>query len=103
MHPVLEPNSQRVATNAGGCVAGAQIKRICVEDLLWHSCARLVSLKDLSADVSEFLNLPADALLAATVSRIEDYGIFVMVRPPSGSVPVQGVGTSCRFVAAEAG
>ncbi|CAK9089310.1 unnamed protein product [Durusdinium trenchii] len=46
--------------------------------------------KDLSADVSEFLNLPADALLAATVSRIEDYGIFVMVRPPSGAVPVQG-------------
>lgn len=46
--------------------------------------------KELSADVSEFSSLPSDALLAATVSRIEDYGIFVLVQRPSGGAPVQG-------------
>eukprot|EP00435_Cladocopium_sp_Y103_P053277 s3579_g17.t1 len=44
----------------------------------------------LSADVSEFIALPSDALLAASVSRIEDYGIFLLVSPPSGGAPVQG-------------
>ena len=46
--------------------------------------------QELSVDVSEFVSLPSDALLAARVSRIEDYGIFVLVRPPSGGAPVQG-------------
>lgn len=46
--------------------------------------------KELSADVSEFIALPSDALLAASVSRIEDYGIFLLVSPPSGGAPVQG-------------
>ena len=42
-------------------------------------------------DVSDFETLPPEALLAAEVCRIEAFGIFVLVRRPSGSVPpVQG-------------
>jgi len=44
----------------------------------------------LSSDVTEFAQLPPNALLAATVTRIEPYGIVVKVKSPTGSVPVQG-------------
>ena len=65
------------------------------EGVSWKIEARLeVTMLDpttqLSSDVSEFRQLPPKALLSATVTRIEPYGIIVKVRSPTGGVPVQG-------------
>ena len=60
----------------------------------WRIDARLevtmLNPAQLSSDVTEFAQLPPNALLAATVTHIEPYGIVVKVKSPTGAVPVQG-------------
>mmetsp|Transcript_53929 Transcript_53929/g.101099 ORF Transcript_53929/g.101099 Transcript_53929/m.101099 type:complete len:266 (+) Transcript_53929:30-827(+) len=65
-----------------------------VQEQTWKVDAKLeVSMlapSGLSSDVTEFLQLPGDALLSAKVTRLEPYGIIAEVRSPSGGSPVQG-------------